>query len=137
MQCLTSFLNIWLENALAHQACVLRADLEKSQKDNASLFLKIGMSLLLPHSSKIFLFTERGKIQCSPFLLFAAREDKLNSENRSTLNSYQADLTKQLDKLCKLLDGSTSQQNEYLRGVEILCQSFLEVHNKVYFSTWL
>lgn len=32
----------FIENALAHQACVLRADLEKSQKDNASLFLKIG-----------------------------------------------------------------------------------------------
>lgn len=37
------FLKICSENALAHQACVLRADLEKSQKDNASLFLKIGM----------------------------------------------------------------------------------------------
>ncbi|KAG5083963.1 hypothetical protein JHK82_054129 [Glycine max] len=29
------------ENALAHQACVLRADLEKAHQDNASLFLKI------------------------------------------------------------------------------------------------
>ncbi|KAH6762178.1 P-loop containing nucleoside triphosphate hydrolases superfamily protein [Perilla frutescens var. hirtella] len=88
------------ENALAHQACVLRADLEKSQKDNVSLFLKI------------------------------AREDKLNSDNRSTLNSFQADLTKQLDTLCKLLTGSTSRQSEYLRCVENLCNSFLEVHNK-------
>lgn len=32
----------WTENALAHQACVLRADLEKSIRDNASLFSKIG-----------------------------------------------------------------------------------------------
>ncbi|KAG4913543.1 hypothetical protein JHK86_053976 [Glycine max] len=29
------------ENALAHQACVLRADLEKAHQDNASLFFKI------------------------------------------------------------------------------------------------
>ncbi|KAL7096589.1 hypothetical protein ACP275_10G087800 [Erythranthe tilingii] len=87
------------ENALAHQACVLRADLEKCQKDNASLFLKI------------------------------AREDKLNAGNRSTVNSYQADLTQQLDTLCKLLAGSTSQQSEHLQCVENLCISFLEVHD--------
>lgn len=31
------------ENALAHQACVLRSDLEKALQDNASLFSKIGM----------------------------------------------------------------------------------------------
>lgn len=30
------------ENALAHQACVLRSDLEKALQDNASLFQKIG-----------------------------------------------------------------------------------------------
>lgn len=30
------------ENALTHQACVLRSDLEKSLRDNASLFCKIG-----------------------------------------------------------------------------------------------
>jgi len=35
------------ENALAHQACALRADLEKSLQDNASLFLKIGMTYSL------------------------------------------------------------------------------------------
>lgn len=37
--------NVWwicIENALAHQACVLRAELEKSLKDNASLYMKIG-----------------------------------------------------------------------------------------------
>lgn len=70
-------------------------------------------------------------------MLFAAREDKLNSDNRSTLNNFQADLTTQLDILCKLLAGSTSRQSEYLQGVEILCRSFLEVHNKVKLSTWL
>ncbi|KAI3471800.1 hypothetical protein Pfo_028453 [Paulownia fortunei] len=88
------------ENALVHQACVLRADLEKSQKDNASLFLKI------------------------------AREDKLNTDNRSTVNSFQADLTQQLDTLCKLLAGSTSRQSEHLQCVENLCNSFLKVHDK-------
>lgn len=30
------------ENALAHQASVLRSDLEKSVQDNASLYSKIG-----------------------------------------------------------------------------------------------
>ncbi|KAL6559172.1 Kinesin-like protein KIN-5C [Orobanche hederae] len=88
------------ENALAHQACVLRSDLEKSQKDNASLFLKM------------------------------AREDKLNANNRSTVNCYQADLTRQLDTLSKLLAGSTSQQSEHLECVEKLCTSFLKVHEK-------
>lgn len=33
---------MFTENALAQQACVLRAQLEKSLQDNASLFLKIG-----------------------------------------------------------------------------------------------
>ncbi|KAK4419401.1 Kinesin-like protein KIN-5C [Sesamum alatum] len=88
------------ENALAHQACILRADLEKSQKDNASLFLKI------------------------------AREDKLNADNRSTVNSFQADLTQQLNTLGNLLAGSVCRQTEHLRRVENLCNSFIEVHDK-------
>nr|CAB3481731.1 unnamed protein product [Digitaria exilis] len=33
------------ENALTHQACVLRSDLEKSNRDNASLYSKIGKRL--------------------------------------------------------------------------------------------
>ncbi|KAI3447447.1 hypothetical protein Pfo_004112 [Paulownia fortunei] len=88
------------ENALAHQACVLRADLEKSQKDNASLFLKI------------------------------AREDKLNVDNRSTVNSFQADLGQQLGTLCSSLAASVSLQSEHLQCVENLCNSFLQVHDK-------
>ncbi|CAA0842965.1 Probable 125 kDa kinesin-related protein [Striga hermonthica] len=88
------------ENALAHQACVLRADLEKSQKDNASLFLKI------------------------------AREDKLNSDNRSTVNSFQSDLAQQLATLCSSLTASVSRQSEHLQCVENLCNSFLQVHDK-------
>lgn len=34
--------NCETENALAHQASVLQSDLEKSMKDNAMLFSKIG-----------------------------------------------------------------------------------------------
>ncbi|KAK6126423.1 hypothetical protein DH2020_039811 [Rehmannia glutinosa] len=88
------------ENALAHQACVLRADLEKSQKDNASLFLKI------------------------------SREDKLNADNRLTVNSFQTVLSQQLLTLCSSLGASVSRQNEHLQCVENLCNSFLQVHDK-------
>ncbi|XP_073018606.1 kinesin-like protein KIN-5C [Primulina eburnea] len=88
------------ENALAHQACVLRADLEKSHKDNSSLFLKI------------------------------AREDELNSYNRSIVNSFQAELAKQLETLGNLLAASFSQQNQHLQLVDNLCISFLEIHDK-------
>ncbi|KAL0337026.1 UNVERIFIED_CONTAM: Kinesin-like protein KIN-5C [Sesamum calycinum] len=88
------------ENALALQACVLRADLEKSQKDNASLFLKI------------------------------AREDKLNADNRSIVNSFQADLSQQLGTLCDSLASSVSRQSEHLQSVENLCNAFLQVHDK-------
>lgn len=88
------------ENALAHQACVLRANLEKSQKDNASLFLKIG------------------------------REDKLNADNRSTVNNFQFDLAQQLGTLSSSLAASVSCQREHLQCVESLCHSFLQVHDK-------
>ncbi|XP_020549377.1 kinesin-like protein KIN-5C [Sesamum indicum] len=88
------------ENALALQACVLRADLEKSQKDNASLFLKID------------------------------REDKLNAGNRSIVNTFQADLSQQLGTLCDSLASSVSRQSEHLQSVENLCNAFLQVHDK-------
>ncbi|KAL0426556.1 UNVERIFIED_CONTAM: Kinesin-like protein KIN-5C [Sesamum latifolium] len=88
------------ENALALQACALRADLEKSQKDNASLFLKI------------------------------AREDKLNADNRSIVSSFQADLCQQLGTLCDSLASSVSRQSEHLQSVENLCNAFLQVHDK-------
>ncbi|KAG6412166.1 hypothetical protein SASPL_124836 [Salvia splendens] len=90
------------ENALAHQACVLRADLEKSQKDNASLFLKI------------------------------AREDKLNADNRSTVNTFTFDLTQQLNTISSSLVASVSRQREHLQCVENLCNSFLQIHDKAY-----
>lgn len=88
------------ENALAHQACLLRSDLEKSLKDNASLFSKI------------------------------AREDKLNSDNRSVVNNYQEDLAQQIASLCNMLATSTSQQTESLQSIEKVCHSFLDVHDK-------
>ncbi|XP_039042177.1 LOW QUALITY PROTEIN: kinesin-like protein KIN-5C [Hibiscus syriacus] len=88
------------ENALAHQACVLRSDLEKALKDNASLFLKIG------------------------------REDKLNTDNRVVVNNFQAEVAQQISTLCNLVASSVSQQNEHLQTVEKLCCSFTDIHDK-------
>ncbi|XP_021892543.1 kinesin-like protein KIN-5C [Carica papaya] len=88
------------ENALANQACVLRSDLEKALKDNASLFLKIG------------------------------REDKLNADNRSVVNSYQVELTEQIGNLCNIVSSSIARQEEHLQCVEKLCASFLSIHDK-------
>ncbi|XP_034695034.1 kinesin-like protein KIN-5C [Vitis riparia] len=88
------------ENALTHQACVLRSDLEKSLQDNASLFYKID------------------------------REDKLNASNRSVVNSFQAELAQQISSLCNTVATSMSQQNEHLQCIETLCHSFLDTHQK-------
>ncbi|XWS59472.1 hypothetical protein CRYUN_Cryun08bG0125000 [Craigia yunnanensis] len=92
------------ENALAHQACVLRSDLEKALKDNASLFLKIG------------------------------REDKLNDDNRVLVNNFQVELAQQIGSLCNLVASSVSQQNEHLQSVEKLCCSFTDIHDKAIFD---
>ncbi|KAF5201803.1 Kinesin-like protein kin-5c [Thalictrum thalictroides] len=88
------------ENALAHQACVLHSDLEKSHKDNASLFSKL------------------------------AREDKLNSENRSVVDDFQASLSQKIGTLCSTVATSMSEQHGHLECVNKLCQSFLEIHEK-------
>ncbi|KAJ8466259.1 hypothetical protein OPV22_028811 [Ensete ventricosum] len=88
------------ESALAHQASVLRSDLEKSVQDNASLYSKI------------------------------AREDKLNASNRSVVNNFQAELAGKIGVLCNTITLSTKQQNEYLQTVEKLCQSCLDFHDK-------
>ncbi|KAI5674373.1 hypothetical protein M9H77_14737 [Catharanthus roseus] len=88
------------ENALAHQACVLRADLEKSLKENASLFMKID------------------------------REDKLNADNRSVVSNFQTELAKELSSLCNIVAVSVSRQNEHLQCVDDICHSFLESHDK-------
>ena len=82
------------ENALTHQACVLRADLEKAVQDNASLFLKIG------------------------------REETLNIDNKAMLNNFQVELTQQVGSLCNTVATSLSRQNEHLECVENLCKSF-------------
>ncbi|KAF8397922.1 hypothetical protein HHK36_016848 [Tetracentron sinense] len=88
------------ENALAHQACVLRSDLEKSLQDNALLFSKI------------------------------AREDKLNAENRSVVNDFQKECVEQIGSLCRSIATSMSQQSEHIQCVEKLCHSFLNFHDK-------
>uniref|UniRef100_A0A9I9CWP1 Kinesin-like protein n=1 Tax=Cucumis melo TaxID=3656 RepID=A0A9I9CWP1_CUCME len=88
------------ENALAHQACVLRSDLEKALQDNASLFMKIG------------------------------REDKLNTENRAVVDNYQIELTQQIGSVCNIVSTSLSRQNEHLQCVENICHSFLDKHEK-------
>ncbi|KAF7820171.1 kinesin-like protein KIN-5C [Senna tora] len=88
------------ENALAHQACVLRADLGKALKDNASLISKID------------------------------REDKLNLDNKALVNNFQLDLAKQIGSLCNSLATSLTQQNEHLQCAENLCNSFLGIHDK-------
>ncbi|KAK7244878.1 hypothetical protein RIF29_39707 [Crotalaria pallida] len=89
------------ENALAHQACVLRADLEKAHQDNASLFQKIG------------------------------REDKLNADNRTVVNNFQVELAQQVGSLCNTVATSLSEQNEHLQCVEKLCHSFLGINDKM------
>ncbi|MCL7022646.1 hypothetical protein MKW94_001228, partial [Papaver nudicaule] len=88
------------ENALTHQACLLRSDLEKSLQDNALLFSKI------------------------------VREDKLNAENRLVVNSFQADLTSKIGGLCNTVATSMSQQDQHLQSVERLCTTFLDFHEK-------
>lgn len=88
------------ENALAHHACVLREDLEKSLKDNASLFSKIG------------------------------REDKLNANNRSVVDNYQTELTQEIRTLCNTVAASITQQNEHLQCIEKFCNSFSDVNVK-------
>ncbi|KAE9621749.1 putative plus-end-directed kinesin ATPase [Lupinus albus] len=88
------------ENALAHQACVLRADLEKAHDDNASLFLKIG------------------------------RKDKLNSDNRTVVNNFEVEFAQQVGALRNTVSLSLSEQNEHLQCVEKLCYSFLGINDK-------
>ncbi|PKA65766.1 125 kDa kinesin-related protein [Apostasia shenzhenica] len=89
------------ENALAHQACVLRSDLEKSIQDNSSLFSKI------------------------------AREDQLNSANRNVVNKFQADLANKISNLCSVVATSVERQNMHLQSVEKLCNSSQDFHERL------
>ncbi|XP_010271626.1 PREDICTED: kinesin-like protein KIN-5C [Nelumbo nucifera] len=86
------------ENALAHQACVLQSDLEKSLQDNALLFSKLD------------------------------REDQMNAENKVVVNNFQAELAEQIGVLCSKVATSMSQQHEHLQSAEELCQFFLSFH---------
>ncbi|KAJ0547533.1 putative plus-end-directed kinesin ATPase [Helianthus annuus] len=88
------------ENALANQACVLRSKLERSYKDNASLFMKI------------------------------AREDKMNAENRSVVNKFESELKKDVKSLCNTVATSMSQQNEQLECIEKFCHTFINLNDK-------
>ncbi|KAG9459064.1 hypothetical protein H6P81_003572 [Aristolochia fimbriata] len=87
------------ENALMQQACALRADLEKSVQDNASLFQKI------------------------------AREDKLNAGNRSVVNDFHMKLSEHVGVLCSTVAVAITKQKEHLQCVEELCRSCLDFHD--------
>ncbi|KAM0946199.1 putative plus-end-directed kinesin ATPase [Dioscorea sansibarensis] len=88
------------ESALAQQAHTLQSQLEKSTSDNASLFSKI------------------------------AREDKLNTTNRTVVNNFHVDLSEKIRVLCGTVVTSLEQQNKHLQCVENLCESCLEFHDK-------
>ncbi|XP_076908537.1 kinesin-like protein KIN-5C [Bidens hawaiensis] len=88
------------ENALTHQACVLRADLEKSLHDNTSLFMKI------------------------------AREDKLNAGNRSIVNRLESELAQDVGSLCNMVATSVSKQSEQLKCIEKFCDTFININDK-------
>ncbi|KAI3694582.1 hypothetical protein L1987_77549 [Smallanthus sonchifolius] len=88
------------ENALAHQACVLRADLEKSLQDNASLFMKI------------------------------EREDTMNAGNRSVVNKFESALAQDIGSLCNMVASSVSQQNKQLECIEKHCDAFIKTNDK-------
>ncbi|XP_042463003.1 kinesin-like protein KIN-5C isoform X1 [Zingiber officinale] len=89
------------ENALAHQASVLRSDLEISVRDNGLLLSKI------------------------------AREDKLLVANRSVVENFQAQLVAKVELLCNTIAVSINQQTEYLQSIEKLCQSCLNYNDKM------
>lgn len=120
------------ENALAHQACVLRADLEKSLQDNALLFSKIGKHSFTGIESFEFV---RLRTCCSNLMLLDVylvdREDKLNADNKSVVNNFLTELARQVASLRIVVDGSLSQQNEHLDRVEKFCQSFQQAHERV------
>ncbi|CAA6660649.1 unnamed protein product [Spirodela intermedia] len=88
------------ENALAHQACVLRSDLEKSIHDNASLHSKID------------------------------REDQLSAANRSIVNNFQADLEDKIRTLCSTVSSFIARQKEQLESVEEICKACIEYQDK-------
>lgn len=121
-----------IENALAHHACVLRSDLEKAVKDNALLFLKIGMlfNLVSVNRNMLCLSINRN-VNLGMMFYLIGREDKLNADNRVVVNNFQEELAQQIGFICNLVSSSVSQQNEHLESVEKLCRSFTDTHQKV------
>ncbi|KAL6960201.1 hypothetical protein U1Q18_046168, partial [Sarracenia purpurea var. burkii] len=117
------------ENALAHQACVLRFDLEKSLQDNASLHLKIGMMCQL--NLLRLLISEYISDYWWLMWFSQGREGKLNIDNRLVVNNFQTELLQQLGSLGNTVATSVSQQNEQLLCIEKFCHSFLDIHKKV------
>lgn len=117
---------------MAHQACVLRSDLEKALHDNTSLFQKIGTCYKVLYLDIDYEFYRRfveifdHLMQCC-----IGREDKLNADNRLVVHNFKAELSKQIGSLCKTVAASTSQQDEHLQCVQKLCHSFLDIHDKV------
>lgn len=91
-------------------------------------FLKLVTKIFLS-PSLIFCVAQLRVCNCN---FSAAREDKLNDDNRSTVNSFQSDLTQQLGTLSSSLAASVSRQREHLQIVENLCNSFLQIHDKVF-----
>ncbi|CAN1772180.1 Kinesin-like protein KIN-5C [Linum perenne] len=65
----------------------------------------------------------------------AGREDKLQSENRSLVDRFQAELSQQIGCLRSIVAKSSSQQDEHLQSVGNLCHSFLEMHDKRFNSS--
>ena len=63
---------------------------------------------------------------------YTGREDKLQSENRSLVDRFQAELSQQIGCLRSVVSKSTSQQDEHLQCAGNLCHSFLQTHDKVY-----
>lgn len=111
----------WL---IKHASCVL---ISRSPKRIMFLYF-LKLVIIFPFQLKILI----GKLPACNDNFVAAREDKLQDDNRSTVNSFQSDLAQQLSTLSSSLAASVSQQREHLQIVENLCNSFLQIHDKVF-----
>ncbi|KAL7003413.1 hypothetical protein U1Q18_004569 [Sarracenia purpurea var. burkii] len=117
------------ENALAHQACVLRFDLEKSLQDNALLHLKICMVCQL--NLLRLLISEYISDYWWLMWFSLGRENKRNVDNRLVVNNFQTELLQQLGSLGNTVATSVFQQNEQLQCIEKFFHSFFDIHKKV------
>nr|GMC71108.1 kinesin-like protein KIN-5C [Ipomoea batatas] len=82
--------------------------------------------------------TSSGELQLRPIIQReelggqeSAKEDKLNGDNRSVVNGFQAEFEDQLDYLSKTMATSISRQSEHLHCVENCCHSFLDLLEKI------